>query len=319
MKKWLKKIKLRFGKGFTVMVVPNSSGSVKSCTVPLPLLAFLVIIIICNIYIFVGFTVQRWKIHQFKQELNNKDQKIVRLIKEQKEIKPTLQKSYQINAELNRLKQERARLLERWKVIQRKAGRSVYSVSRGVNIKLPAYLLSTSATHTATTNLAELNQNLDHIQNYIQIESMEQNKLMKTLAEYETRIDHIPSMNPVNNNRITSLFGRRIHPKYGYSRFHTGIDLQAAIGTKVKASAAGKVIFTGYKIGYGNTVIIDHGYRLKTYYAHNSKIVVKRGQTVKKGQLICYSGNTGTTTGPHLHFEVRVNDQPVNPLTFLNK
>jgi murein DD-endopeptidase MepM/ murein hydrolase activator NlpD len=318
MKKWLKRMKIRFGKGFTIMVVPNSSGSIKSCTIPFPLLVFIAIIVICNIYIFVGFAMQTWKIHQFKQALNDKDQKIVRLIKDQKQIKPTLKKSYQINTELNRLKQERVRLLERWRAIQKKAGRSVYSVSRGGNIKLPAYFLSTTAKHNAPTEVAELNQNLDQIQKYIHIELTEQKKLIKNLAEYEIKIDHIPSINPVSNNRITSVFGRRVHPKYGYSRLHTGIDLKAAIGTKVKASAAGKVIFTGYKIGYGNTVIVDHGNGLKTYYAHNSKIVVKSGQTVEKGQIICYSGNTGTTTGPHLHFEVRVNDKPVNPLTFLN-
>jgi murein DD-endopeptidase MepM/ murein hydrolase activator NlpD len=319
MKKWFKQIKLRFRKGFTVMVVPNSRGSIKSCTVPFAVIIFIALIIICNIYILVGFAMQTWKIDQFKRALNDKNHKILRLIKDQKQIKPTLQKSYQINAELNRLKQERARLMEQWRIIQKKAGRSVYSVSRGVNIKLPAYLLSSSPMITEQNNLAELDQNLEQIQNFIKIESKEQEKLLKDLTEYENRLDHIPSINPVSSNRITSLFGRRVHPKYGYSRLHTGIDLHAAVGTKVRASAAGKVIFTGYKSGYGNTVIINHGYGLQTYYAHNSKIKVKTGQTVKKGQLICYSGNTGTTTGPHLHFEVRVHGKPVNPLTFLNK
>jgi murein DD-endopeptidase MepM/ murein hydrolase activator NlpD len=313
----IKRIKVRFGKGFTLMIVPNSSRAIKSCKMPFPVVLIIAFIVICNIYIFFGFIVQSWKIYQFKQALNDKDQKIVQLIKEQQQIKPTLQKSYQINSELNRLKRERARLLERWKVIQQKSGRSVYSVSRGVNVKVPAYQLYSTASQTDSTNLTELNHNLEQLQKYIQIETKEQEKLLRAISEYEKRIDYIPSLNPVGVNRITSLFGRRLHPKYGYSHLHTGIDLRAAIGTRIKAAAAGKVTFTGNKSGYGNMVIIDHGYGYQTYYAHNSKIIVKIGQSVKKGQIICYSGNSGTSTGPHLHYEVRINGEPVNPMTFL--
>lgn len=112
---------------------------------------------------------------------------------------------------------------------------------------------------------------------------------------------------------LTSRFGQR------WGREHTGVDLAVPIGTKVKASDGGKVIFTGRSGGYGLLVKVDHGNGYVTYYGHLSKILVKDGDRVAKGDVIALSGNTGNTTGPHLHFEVRKNGVPQNPLTYLNK
>jgi murein DD-endopeptidase MepM/ murein hydrolase activator NlpD len=122
---------------------------------------------------------------------------------------------------------------------------------------------------------------------------------------------------PIPGAAITSGFGSRVHPIYGDVRMHTGIDFRAAMGTTVRAAGAGKVVFAGAKGGYGNTVIIDHGNSLATLYGHLSSIGVRVGQTVSKGQAIARSGSTGASTGPHLHFEVRENGVPVNPMGYL--
>ena len=122
---------------------------------------------------------------------------------------------------------------------------------------------------------------------------------------------------PVANPVITSTFGYRIHPIYGDRRLHAGIDFRAATGTPIKAAAPGEVIFAGWKSGYGNTTIIDHGGGLATLYAHQSAFRVKQGDEVKRGQVIGAAGATGNVTGPHLHFEVRVNGTPVDPLPYL--
>jgi murein DD-endopeptidase MepM/ murein hydrolase activator NlpD len=122
---------------------------------------------------------------------------------------------------------------------------------------------------------------------------------------------------PVTNPVITSPFGYRTHPIYGDRRLHTGIDLRAATGTPVYASGGGVVIFAGWKTGYGNTIVIDHGGSLATLYAHNSALLVANGATVKRGQRISSSGCTGNCTGPHVHFEVRVNGTPVDPTKYL--
>lgn len=94
---------------------------------------------------------------------------------------------------------------------------------------------------------------------------------------------------------------------------HTGIDIAAASGTPIKASGDGRVVSASYRNGYGNTVIIDHGGGVTTLYAHCSKLYVKAGQSVKQGEKIAAVGSTGLSTGPHVHWEVRINGKPVNP------
>jgi len=111
---------------------------------------------------------------------------------------------------------------------------------------------------------------------------------------------------------LTSPYGMR------WGRMHEGIDIGASSGTPIYAAAGGTVIYAGWEGGYGNLTVIDHGNGLATAYGHQSQIAVSSGQTVSRGQLIGYIGSTGHSTGPHLHFEVRVNGTPVNPLSYLS-
>jgi len=116
---------------------------------------------------------------------------------------------------------------------------------------------------------------------------------------------------------ITSGYGNRVHPKYGKITFHSGIDISVPVGTEVRATADGIVVFSGWTAGSGYTVVIEHGHGFTTAYAHNKKNLVKVGQRVKRGDIIALSGDTGITSGPHLHYEVWKNGTPVNPLSYL--
>ena len=117
--------------------------------------------------------------------------------------------------------------------------------------------------------------------------------------------------------RITSEYGNRIHPVLKTKKFHAGMDIGVPSGNKIVAAASGKVIKAAYSGSYGNMVMIDHGGGIVTLYAHNTKLLVKTGDQVSAGQQIAVSGATGRVTGPHLHFEVRVNGNYVNPRNYL--
>lgn len=116
---------------------------------------------------------------------------------------------------------------------------------------------------------------------------------------------------------ITSYFGYRIHPILGYSRLHAGLDIGAPYGAPVWASKAGTVIFAGWNGGYGNCVMIAHDGGIVTLYGHMSELGVSEGSSVRQGTVIGWVGSTGASTGPHLHFETRVYDNPTDPLLFL--
>jgi murein DD-endopeptidase MepM/ murein hydrolase activator NlpD len=115
----------------------------------------------------------------------------------------------------------------------------------------------------------------------------------------------------------TSPFGYRIHPIFGTLRFHSGIDIAAAGGAAIRAADSGTVIHSGWMGGYGNCLIIDHGGGYSTLYAHCSVLYARYGQAVKQGQTVAAVGSTGYSTGPHLHFEVRINGNPVDPAGFI--
>ena len=119
-------------------------------------------------------------------------------------------------------------------------------------------------------------------------------------------------LKPVQNALVSSPYGFR------WGRPHQGIDLAAPVGTPIQASEKGRVVYSGWKQGYGNFVAVDHGHGMETHYAHCSKVLVHVGQEVRKGQMIAKVGNTGNSTGPHLHFEVVANGIHRNPIKFLN-
>jgi murein DD-endopeptidase MepM/ murein hydrolase activator NlpD len=144
----------------------------------------------------------------------------------------------------------------------------------------------------------------------VRAESLAQ--LRENLIERNIRLAATPSIWPTDGV-VTSRYGWR----WGGSDWHPGIDVAADSGTPIVATAAGVVIASGWNGGYGRQVIVEHGYGITTSYAHNSENVAMVGQTVKKGQLVAYMGSTGFSTGPHVHYEVKVNGTAVNPASFL--
>jgi murein DD-endopeptidase MepM/ murein hydrolase activator NlpD len=157
-------------------------------------------------------------------------------------------------------------------------------------------------------------------------ESIEQYNFLK--AASFSRLNHtyarawlknvVPSVWPVNGT-IQSRFGDRMDPLSGEGSFHTGVDIQAPMGTSVRAAADGIVYAAEYASAYGKLVVLDHGNGMRTWYAHLSAFNVIPGQEIRRGEVIAFSGATGRVTAPHLHFEVRLGSSPVNPHPYLTR
>ena len=167
--------------------------------------------------------------------------------------------------------------------------------------------------------VAELTDKLDMLDQMVATQSRSFDFLRSQASTLRERSSHIPAIQPVSEKNLRAMasgYGYRRDPIYGTSKFHEGMDFSAPIGTPVYATGDGRVLSAGWNSGYGNLIEIDHGYNYITRYAHLSEMLVRPGQTVHRGDLIGRVGNTGKSTGPHLHYEVRLNGVPQNPVHY---
>ncbi|MFN3821972.1 MAG: M23 family metallopeptidase, partial [bacterium] len=159
--------------------------------------------------------------------------------------------------------------------------------------------------------------NLDHLERQVRLQHQSFQEIERKLNTHSEILAHTPSIRPVDGGYYSSGFGTRTDPFTRRKVFHRGIDISIPRGTPVKATADGVVVFAQQTPGLGKLVVIDHGYGMRTAYGHLNTISVVKGQNVKREQKIGTSGSTGRTTAPHLHYEVHINGQPVNPIDFI--
>lgn len=168
--------------------------------------------------------------------------------------------------------------------------------------------------------IIKLSESVDNLRRKIYIESKSQDDVVELAESKEMLFAAIPAIQPVANKQLIALasgFGLRIHPIYKVKKMHTGIDFAAAIGTPIYATADGTIdnLHVSFS-GYGKMLEIDHGFGYRTRYAHMHGFAVRKGQKVKRGDLIGYVGDTGLSTAPHLHYEVFVNGIHANPVHY---
>lgn len=165
-------------------------------------------------------------------------------------------------------------------------------------------------------------EKMDALSRQLVIQSKSLDTLQNLANNQQNMLASIPSVKPVREDmlqkgmNVLSGFGYRIHPVYKIRKFHAGMDFPARIGTAIQSSGDGVVVQTGWHQGYGNCVKISHGYGYETLYGHMSRITVRLGEKVKKGQKIGEVGDTGLSTAPHLHYEVHHKGNPINPINF---
>ena len=191
------------------------------------------------------------------------------------------------------------------------------SVRTGANRRIAYY--DSIARMTNSQLASDLTMKIDLLAKETYIQAKSYDELLELAKTQEVRMKNLPAIQPVLNKdlkRTASGYGMRIDPVYHVRRFHAGMDFSAPVGTDVFATGNAKVVFTGWKQGYGNTVELDHGFGYTTLCAQLYKVLVQNGQNVKGGDVIALVGNTGKSTGPHLHYEVRYQDKPVDPRNF---
>ncbi len=160
---------------------------------------------------------------------------------------------------------------------------------------------------------------LDILSKQLVVQSKSFDEVIDLVKNKEKMLASIPAIQPIALDELTrfgSAFGYRIHPIFKIRKMHTGVDLTAPRGTKIHAAGDGVIVRADYAGGYGNCVRINHGYGYLTLYGHMSKMNVRPGQKVKRGDVIGFVGSTGLSTSPHLHYEVRINGKWVNPVNF---
>ena len=167
--------------------------------------------------------------------------------------------------------------------------------------------------------IPDLTAMVDTLQTQLSSREQQLGVLENMILTRELNKQVYPEGRPVQEGWISSYFGRRADPFTGYSAVHKGLDFAGPEGTKVTAVAAGLVIYSGERAGYGQMVEINHGNGLSTRYCHNEQLLVKQGDIVRKGQDLALMGSTGRSTGPHLHFEVLKNGVQVDPLRFVGE
>ena len=179
------------------------------------------------------------------------------------------------------------------------------SISRGINPNAQNFILATPPIQTPDQNVQIAAEHLSTLQEYY-----------KAAVQRKDQLEHTPSILPAEGE-ITSPFGSRQNPFGGWSEeSHSGIDIACNYGTPVLATADGIVTFSGRNPVFGLRIDIDHGHGIETFYGHNSRLLVKKGDQVKKHDIIAYSGNSGRSTGSHLHYSTIVNGKNVDPMTF---
>ena len=167
-----------------------------------------------------------------------------------------------------------------------------------------------------TNRITEIEMNVNALSRKVKLELNSYNNLYDVVRNHSDNLKFVPSIRPVQSGYINSGYGYRKDPFNGNTRFHYGLDIAVNVGTKVYAPADGKIKFAGNQGGFGRVVKIDHSNGYRTIFAHLSKINVKPGAKVKRGDFIALTGKSGRTVGPHLHYEVHQYGAPQNPLDY---
>jgi len=295
---------------FTIMILPGPNSRVRKYSVSKTRLKNVAIFIVVAAFISTGMLIQYFHMQGQVCELNSLRAETVQHREELKQFassivdfKSQMDKMKELDFKLRRLAKMPTETKEQ-------------VLGMGGAQESPTFTLDDVGKKSHEDLMKQMHQELDNLSKDVSVQEASMNKLTQYFEHRNSVLAATPSIWPVRGF-LTSTFGYRISPITGKRQFHEGLDIANKVGTPVMAPANGTVADTGVQNGYGRFIKIQHGFGMVTVYGHLSKIGVKPGQRVERGEVIGYVGNTGSSTGPHLHYEVRVNGVPNNPKKFL--
>ncbi|HKI98228.1 MAG TPA: M23 family metallopeptidase [bacterium] len=298
-------------KEFTFVVIPPRTSKVIRLKIPKPLMlagmalvAVFVVVAVVSIYRAVTLQGELLAYERLKSEY----------LRQQVGIKKVSNEVDRFKGEMDHLREldYKLRLITDLEV--QRPGPSIYGIG-GFSEASDKNLVK-QANQSGMDLLAVLNKDLSRLDKMVKYQEESFNSLKAYLADKQDLIQRTPYRWPVRGF-LSSTFGPRLDPFTGSQRMHEGIDIVAPKGTPVKAPADGIVTFSGVDPSLGNMIVLDHGYGVITRYGHLNASLVREGQRVKRGDTIAVVGTTGRSTGPHLHYEIRINDVAINPLKLL--
>ena len=283
------------------MVIPHSEDTPLIFKLPLTLLQIIGVLLLAAIMLSISFATR-----------------YVDMAKSLDELDALRQENLSKSGQIELLAKETQSLFEKFEEIkeleERLRGLTEDETLNEEQGELNNYLF---ATNRGITTLERANRSLNHINVQLPNKTENMTGMILNIEETNRRLAATPSGWPTRG-RLTSPFGNRRNPINGRMHHHTGIDIANSTGTPIYATANGTVSIAAYRGGYGNLIVIEHGYGYSTYYAHLSRISVRPFQQVKRGEVIGYMGSTGQSRGPHLHYEVRIRGNPINPRKYMN-
>lgn len=305
---------------YTLMFIPDQTTQVKKVLLPVRVMKGILIgagvaVLLAALSFF--FTLRYFhEAGQFRLAVS----KSQRMESELQQLQNRLSSSEQTLLRVRNLEQKLRVILQAGDVSQASAASGIGPISRNdedaYNADAPGQLGGPAGGAFAEGQSEGANYRVSDLQNRAILQEQSLQELYELLQDQRSLLDATPSVWPTRG-WVTSRFGYRVSPFTGTSQFHEGLDIADNPGTSVRAPANGLVVSVETHEGFGKVVTIDHGYGLISRYAHCSETFVKAGQRVRRGEVISSVGNTGRSTGPHLHYEVRLNGVPVNPMRYI--
>ncbi|NPV26807.1 MAG: M23 family metallopeptidase [Firmicutes bacterium] len=308
-------------RSFTLLLVPNGRAQVKSFRLPRWVLGItsgvlvgLILVLGYLTYVYITVADDLGRIQSLQAENRRQAMEIEELHRSTEDIRGQIEAVVQLERELRQLiGVDMSSELPTKPVSRSNRGRPPRPNNSDES---EAAQIETGTNSEVPLNLSEIRRELSGLKDMIRDEYKNLTLLKNEVINKQDVFLAVPNRWPING-RVTSEFGYRRSPFGIRKEFHSGLDIAAAYGTKVSAAGAGIVTFAGWRPDYGRMITIDHGNGYVTHYAHNSRLLVKEGEHVQKGQAIAEVGNSGRSTGPHLHFMLELNGSLTDPLTVL--